>query len=111
MRVSDRIKELRKEKGYTQKQLAKEVKVSQSAVSLWEKGRTLPDTKTLKALANLFSCTTDELLGCNVIDNTISQIQAVCSQLNSNGQEKVIDYAKDLLKIREYKKGYTKTEQ
>jgi transcriptional regulator with XRE-family HTH domain len=58
-----RIKELRNEHGFTQKQLAEKLKTSNSAVCDWEKGRTQPDLQTLVQIAALFDVTTDYLLG------------------------------------------------
>ena len=43
----ERLKELRKEKGYSQKVLAARRGVSQQAVGKWETGRSSPDPATL----------------------------------------------------------------
>ena len=58
-----RIKELRKEQGFTQKQLADKLQVSNSAVCDWERGRTQPDLETLTKIATLFEVSVDYLLG------------------------------------------------
>lgn len=58
-----RIKELRIESGLTQKELAKKLNTTNSAVCDWEKGRTQPDLQMLKNIANLFDVSTDYLLG------------------------------------------------
>ena len=57
------IKLLRTKMGMSQEQLAKQVLVTQTAVSQWEKGRTFPDVQTQKKLATLFNVTIDYLLG------------------------------------------------
>lgn len=57
------IKLLRTKMGLSQEQLAKQVLVTQTAVSQWEKGRTFPDVQTQKKLATLFNVTIDYLLG------------------------------------------------
>ena len=57
------IKLLRTKMGMSQEQLAKQVLVTQTAVSQWEKGRTFPDVKKKKKLATLFNVTIDYLLG------------------------------------------------
>ena len=49
------ILELRKEKGYTQKQLADRIGVSDKAISRWETGRGLPDTSIMPALCEALS--------------------------------------------------------
>ena len=46
----------------TQKQLADELGVTKSAVSMWETGNGKPDIIKLKKLAHILGCTTDELL-------------------------------------------------
>ena len=55
-------KKLRKEKRYTQKQLAEKLNVSFQAVSKWETGDALPEITKLKALADTFNVTVDFLL-------------------------------------------------
>jgi len=57
-----RLKELRKEKGLNQKQLAEIFNVKQNTISQWESGEREPDNDTLKALAKYFGVTTDYLL-------------------------------------------------
>ena len=49
--------------GMTQAEVAQAVGVNQASVSLWESGVTLPRAATLVALADLYCCTIDELLG------------------------------------------------
>ena len=58
-----RVKELRIESGFTQKQLAEKLNTTNSTVCDWEKGRSQPDLQTLAKIAKLFDVTTDYLLG------------------------------------------------
>ena len=44
----------RKRAGYTQKEVAEALNVTQGAVSSWEKGRWEPDKKSLANLADLY---------------------------------------------------------
>ena len=55
--------ELRKEAGMNQQQLAARIGVSRSTVAMWETGASRPDNTVLARLAELFSTTTDYLLG------------------------------------------------
>lgn len=55
---------LRKEKGYTQKELAARLFISDKAVSKWETGASIPDTALLLPLAELLGVTVAELLLC-----------------------------------------------
>lgn len=57
------IRELRREKGISQQELAKLCGVHQTAVSQWEKGRTLPDRNSLRLLSDVFGVSVDTLLG------------------------------------------------
>ncbi|MBQ8187372.1 MAG: helix-turn-helix transcriptional regulator [Clostridia bacterium] len=66
MKLSETIKQLRREREITQEDLAEMLGVSAQAVSHWECGRTMPDVTQLPVLANVFEVTTDELLGVDV---------------------------------------------
>ena len=61
--VRYRIKELRKEKGLTQKQLAALVNKSQTGVASWEQGLSEPCIKDLRLLCGIFGVSADYLLG------------------------------------------------
>ena len=61
--IGGKIAELRKEQGLNQKELAKKIGVSRSALSLYEIDRREPDLETVKKIASLFGVTTDYLLG------------------------------------------------
>ncbi|MBQ8641041.1 MAG: helix-turn-helix transcriptional regulator [Clostridia bacterium] len=52
----------RKEKGYTQKELAEHLYISDKAVSKWETGVSIPDTALLVPLAELLGVSVTELL-------------------------------------------------
>lgn len=47
----------------TQIELAKRVHVTQQAVVLWEKGRSVPQGDSVKRLAKIFAVPADDLLG------------------------------------------------
>ncbi len=59
---------LRKEKGFTQKELAQQLFLSDKAVSKWETGASIPDTAVLIPLAELLGVTVTELLLCRRIE-------------------------------------------
>lgn len=59
----NRIKELRARDGLTQGGLAERLKVHQTAVSQWEKEKTMPDIYTLRAMAAMFGVSVDYILG------------------------------------------------
>lgn len=59
----NRIAELRKEKGLSQKELGAIIGAAQNTISNWENGNREPDYENLKKLAFYFDCSTDYLLG------------------------------------------------
>jgi transcriptional regulator with XRE-family HTH domain len=61
--IGEKIRQLRVENGMTQKELAKKVGVSASAIGMYEQGRRIPDSTVLTRLARILKCSTDELLG------------------------------------------------
>lgn len=58
------IAHLRKEKGYTQQELADKLFISNKAVSKWETGVSIPDVALLVPLSELLDVTVTELLKC-----------------------------------------------
>lgn len=60
--LNERIKKLRKEKGWTQLQLAEKLNVTDKAVSKWEVGETNPDLTLIVTIASLFGVSIDYLL-------------------------------------------------
>lgn len=56
------IAQLRKEKGFTKKELADRLFLSNKAISKWETGASMPDTSLLIPLADLLGVTVTELL-------------------------------------------------
>ncbi len=56
------IRQYREKKGWTQEDVANRVGVAKTTVSMWETGDRKPDIITLKKLASIFECTTDDLL-------------------------------------------------
>ena len=61
--LNQNIKNLRKQKGYTQETLAQELNIVRQTVSKWEKGYSVPDAVMLEKLAELFEVSVGELLG------------------------------------------------
>lgn len=62
-RFSERLKELRLEKGLTQMKLAEATGLSQAGIAKWENGNRLPSLDCLLSLANYFECSLDFLVG------------------------------------------------
>ena len=62
MEFCEKLQELRKQKGITQEELASVLYVSRTAVSKWESGRGYPTIESLKAIADFYGLSVDELL-------------------------------------------------
>ena len=63
------IADLRRQKGYTQKQLAEKLMVTDKAISRWETGKGLPDTSLLKPLGDILGVSVSELLSGKIIED------------------------------------------
>lgn len=67
---------LRKEKGFTQQDLADRLYVSNKAVSKWERGQSLPDISLLAPLAQLLDVSVTELLkGERLTEDTLNNCE------------------------------------
>lgn len=62
MTFGEKLKALRKEKGYSQEEFAELLFVSRQAVSKWESDRGMPEVNTLIQISNMFGVTLDYLL-------------------------------------------------
>ena len=60
---SENLKILRKEKGFSQEQLATRLNVVRQTISKWEKGISVPDAELLIQLADVLDVTVSDLLG------------------------------------------------
>ncbi len=81
LEFKNRLKELRKQKGLTQEQLAKRLWVTKSTISAYEAGNKFPSLDMLIKLSYTFNISTDYLLGVDkrqyldISDLTISQTE------------------------------------
>lgn len=62
MTFGEKLKEARKEAGFSQEQLAEKMIVSRSAVAKWESDKGMPDVNNRKAMAQLLNISVDYLL-------------------------------------------------
>lgn len=60
---SERLKQARKSKKFSQAELSRRLGVTQQAVGKWETGRSTPDPGTVARLAEILGTTADALLG------------------------------------------------
>lgn len=62
MKFAENLRELRKQFGFSQEDLAEKLEVSRQAVSKWENNTAYPELDKLLILCDLFNCTMDDLL-------------------------------------------------
>lgn len=60
--IGKRIKEIRTENGLSQEKFGALLSVSQDTISLWEKGKSVPTTEFLIAIATNFDVSVDYIL-------------------------------------------------
>lgn len=58
-----RLKDLRKSKNYTQKELARKLQTTDDSIFSWEKGRSQPPIDTIRKICIEFKISADYLLG------------------------------------------------
>ena len=63
MKFNERLKEIRRESGYVQKDIYERLQVSPNCYASWEQGRTQPDIENIKKLCKIFEVSADYLLG------------------------------------------------
>lgn len=63
MSFGETLRELRKQKGFTQESLGERLSLAPQTVSKWERGESMPDAGLLPALAKALGCSLDTLFG------------------------------------------------
>jgi len=69
MKLSEKLKELRKKIGLTQSDIASQIGISRVGYTQYELGKREPDYETLKIIAGIFNVTVDYLLGMTELPN------------------------------------------
>ena len=73
MEFNEKLQKLRTNENLTQEELAEKLYVSRAAISKWESGRGYPSIDSLKAIAEYFHVTIDELIGSEEIVDLAEQ--------------------------------------
>lgn len=98
-----RIRELRKAKKVTMKELGNMIGVAESTMSLYETGKRKPDPETLSRLADYFNVSVDYLLGRDEgqsqtapspADRQRRDVEAMLRAMSDADLEKVYDYVR-----------------
>ena len=107
MKLKENLRMLRKERGWTQAELAKKLKIRQYNISDYEIGRIEPNINTLIKLANAFEVSLDYLVGRNgeedlenddinkfinpISDPQILHLNSVLKTLRPEEKKKILD--------------------
>ena len=83
-KIGKAISYLRKRAGYTQKDLADRIGISDKAVSKWERGQGLPDVGYLRKLSILLDTDSDSLLSGDVVHHDSSWAGIIVLEENSH---------------------------
>jgi transcriptional regulator with XRE-family HTH domain len=102
--IGNKIKNLRKEKKWTQWDLARKLKVVQSQINRWESGQFTPSIEVLKKLSRIFDVSLDTLIlderdvqKLSLKDKTLlSKIKKI-ERLSPNDQNAIITMIEALL--------------
>ena len=84
--LNENIRTIRKNKGYTQEELAARLHVTRQTVSKWERGTSVPDAALLSDMAEIMDVSVTELLGEKAIerhdqDAIIEQLSRINEQM------------------------------
>ena len=79
VKLGEKIRELRKQRGISQEKLAEHLGVTFQAVSKWESGATMPDVLLIPAIASFFEVSTDELFDYSLYE-TEKKIEAIVDE-------------------------------
>lgn len=79
----ENLKTLRKQKGFSQEELATRLHVVRQTISKWEKNLSVPDADTFIRLAEVLEVSVSELLGAKIEnENTASDVAEQLSRIN-----------------------------
>lgn len=95
MNIGEQIKQLRKQRGLSQEQLAELLIVSRAAVAKWESNNGVPDIENLKKLSEVFGVTIDELVkgsGGSITEKKDTNIAYYASFIGKKCSVELIDW-------------------
>ena len=82
--LNENIKIIRKQRGFTQEELAIRLHVVRQTVSKWEKGLSVPDADVIQAIAMELDTSVQELLGTKI--NVVTDTNEIADQLSRNNE-------------------------
>ena len=97
-----RLKELRKEHGYTIEQFADMVGISKSTLGYYENDKRMPDIEILARIANVLNVSADYLIGRTNTTVRKGKLKTVCDFTGLSDQ--AAEYLSELVENRDYAK-------
>ncbi len=80
---NENLKTIRKEKGFSQEQLALRLNVVRQTISKWEKGISVPDAELLIKLAEVLDVSVSDLLGARIeVPEDKNEIEVLANELS-----------------------------
>lgn len=115
MTFGQRLRKARKERGFTQKQLADLIDAKHNSVSDWENDKNKPDPDTIEYICGALDIPVSFLFSDSIqikktpeptdIDSEdLHPLLKIYNELNADGQERLMEYAQDLAEMPKYKK-------
>lgn len=102
MPIGRNIRKYRTLANLTQKQLADMIGVNRTAVTQWETGYSTPLVGNVKAMAKIFNVDVADLMSDEIAEIRDTSIAYYMNKLNAEGQEKVLQYLKDISEMPKY---------
>lgn len=97
-----RLKELRKEHGYTIEQFADMVGISKSTLGYYENDKRMPDIEILARISNVLNVNADYLIGRTNTTDRKGKLKTVCDFTGLSDQ--AAEYLSELVENRDYAK-------
>lgn len=105
------LKELRENRGTTQRELAEYLGLTPKMISFYEKDERTPPSNILIKLADFFNVSTDFLLGRTIVRKRLESNDVVATKLinlfdmlNDDGKQMIMNYVEDLSTLKKYTK-------
>ena len=86
--INDNINRYRKEKGYSQEEMAVKLHVVRQTVSKWENGRSVPDAEVLIRIAEILDVSVHDLLGIEMEQDDVKDLTSELARINAVLAEK-----------------------